>query len=211
MLDNLNFRNLDTDAAGADARGASRSSRRRARRASPRRPAAPAGRRTGPGAARAAARLLLTASDMTSRELPRLAALAAAAALACAHGPTRRSGAPPTSTTTSGSRRCAAGRARTRCASSTRALAVDDGFAEAHRGRGARARPRLRPARRGGEGLPPRHRSCAPGYSEAHNDLGQLLARTGRYDEAIVEFDAALENMMYREPYVARCNKGQAL
>jgi type IV pilus assembly protein PilF len=50
-----------------------------------------------------------------------------------------------------------------------------------------------------------------PDYSEAHNDLGQLLARQGRHAEAIAEFDAALGNMYYGEPYVARCNKGQAL
>jgi Tfp pilus assembly protein PilF len=50
-----------------------------------------------------------------------------------------------------------------------------------------------------------------PAFSEARNDLGQLLARTGRYPEAIVEFDAAMENMLYKEPYVARCNKGLVL
>ncbi|HEX9051207.1 MAG TPA: tetratricopeptide repeat protein [Anaeromyxobacter sp.] len=50
-----------------------------------------------------------------------------------------------------------------------------------------------------------------PTFSEAHNDLGQLLARTGRYPEAISEFDAALENMLYKEPYVARCNKAMVL
>lgn len=48
-------------------------------------------------------------------------------------------------------------------------------------------------------------------YPEAHNDLGQLLAKTGRLDEAVREFDLALADVMYREPYVARCNKGVAL
>jgi type IV pilus biogenesis/stability protein PilW len=50
-----------------------------------------------------------------------------------------------------------------------------------------------------------------PAYSEAHNNLGQLLARTGRYDESLAEFDEALASPFYREPWVARCNKGQAL
>jgi type IV pilus biogenesis/stability protein PilW len=50
-----------------------------------------------------------------------------------------------------------------------------------------------------------------PDFSEAHNDLGQLLARRGRVAEALREFDAALENVYYREPFVARCNRGQAL
>ncbi len=48
-------------------------------------------------------------------------------------------------------------------------------------------------------------------YPEAHNNLGQLLAKTGRAEQALAEFDAALADMMYREPYVARCNKGLAL
>jgi type IV pilus assembly protein PilF len=50
-----------------------------------------------------------------------------------------------------------------------------------------------------------------PDYPEAHNNLGQLLARTGRPDQALKEFDAALGDLMYREPYKARCNKGLAL
>jgi type IV pilus biogenesis/stability protein PilW len=50
-----------------------------------------------------------------------------------------------------------------------------------------------------------------PAYSEAHNALGQLLARTGRYPEALAEFDLALENMLYKEPYLARCNKALVL
>lgn len=50
-----------------------------------------------------------------------------------------------------------------------------------------------------------------PEFPEAHNDLGQLLAKTGRLEQALPEFDAAIADMMYREPWVARCNKGQAL
>ncbi|WP_242339369.1 MULTISPECIES: tetratricopeptide repeat protein [Anaeromyxobacter] len=90
------------------------------------------------------------------------------------------------------------------------ALAVDPGFAEAHRGRGlvldfgfGRLDEAERAYRRALE--------LRPEYPETHNDLGQLLARTGRYDEALREFDLALGDMTYREPYVARCNKGQAL
>jgi Tfp pilus assembly protein PilF len=48
-------------------------------------------------------------------------------------------------------------------------------------------------------------------YPEAHNDLGQLLAKTGRLEQAVAEFDAALSDLMYREPYVARCNRGIAV
>jgi type IV pilus assembly protein PilF len=50
-----------------------------------------------------------------------------------------------------------------------------------------------------------------PGYPEAHNNLGQLLAKTGRNAEAVAEFDKAIDINLYMEPWVARCNKGQTL
>ncbi len=50
-----------------------------------------------------------------------------------------------------------------------------------------------------------------PAFPEAWNNLGQLLARTGRTDEALKAFDAALAEMSYREPWVARINKGLTL
>jgi Tfp pilus assembly protein PilF len=50
-----------------------------------------------------------------------------------------------------------------------------------------------------------------PDYPEAHNNLGQLLAKTGRYPEALAQLDAALADLNYREPYVARCNRGVVL
>jgi type IV pilus biogenesis/stability protein PilW len=50
-----------------------------------------------------------------------------------------------------------------------------------------------------------------PQLSDAHNALGQLLAVTNRLEQALAEFDLALGNMLYREAYVAHCNKGQAL
>ena len=67
--------------------------------------------------------------------------------------------------------------------------------------------------------------ACAHGPSkkekenaEIHYNLGTEALRAGRaqealkeYDEALKEFDAALQNMLYKEPWVARCNKGQAL
>ena len=50
-----------------------------------------------------------------------------------------------------------------------------------------------------------------PDYPEAHNNLGQLLARTGRTAEALAEFDKAIDINLAMEPWVARCNKGQTL
>jgi Tfp pilus assembly protein PilF len=90
------------------------------------------------------------------------------------------------------------------------AIAQDHRFAEAWRGRAlvldlgfGRADEAEKDYRKAME--------LRPGFSEVHNDLGQLLARTGRYPEAIAEFDAALENMLYKEPYLARCNKAMVL
>lgn len=50
-----------------------------------------------------------------------------------------------------------------------------------------------------------------PNFPEAWTDLGQLLGRTGRTDEALKAFDSALTEMSYREPWVARINKGLTL
>jgi type IV pilus assembly protein PilF len=90
------------------------------------------------------------------------------------------------------------------------ALAIDGGFAEAHLARGlvyefgyAKEQEAVRDYQRAIE--------LRPDYSEAHNNLGQLLARRGDYGGALREFDAALGNMYYGEPYVARCNRGEAL
>jgi type IV pilus biogenesis/stability protein PilW len=90
------------------------------------------------------------------------------------------------------------------------ALEADPAMPEAHMGRGLVMEygfGRLKEA----EAEYRRAIQVRPAYSEAHNNLGQLLARTGRYDEAIQSFDEALSSAFYREPWVARCNKGQAL
>jgi type IV pilus biogenesis/stability protein PilW len=91
-----------------------------------------------------------------------------------------------------------------------KALAADPDLAEAHHGRGlvldlafGRSRDAEAEYRRALE--------LKPAYSEAHNSLGQLLAKAGRYEEALKEFDAALESTFYREPWVAHTNKGLTL
>jgi Tfp pilus assembly protein PilF len=146
---------------------------------------------------------------MRSAKTLRLATLAAAA-LACAHGPSskeRRSSEIHHDLAVEALR---AGRFPDALREFDAAIAVDEAFAEAHRGRGivldlgfGRLDEAEKAYRRAVE--------ARPAFSEAHNDLGQLLARTGRWEEAIREFDAALENMLYKEPYVARCNKGMAM
>ncbi len=139
-----------------------------------------------------------------------LAAFAALSALACAHGPSskeRRSAEIHHDLAVEALR---GGRFPDALKEFDAALAVHERFPEAHRGRAlvlqfgfGRLEDAERALRRAIE--------LRPAYSEAHNELGQLLARTGRHDEAIREFDAALENMLYKEPYVARLNRGLAL
>ncbi len=103
-----------------------------------------------------------------------------------------------------------AGRAQEALQEFDQALKMDEKFPEASLGRGLVmefAFGRL------GEAEKDYRRALLlrPDYPEAHNNLGQLLAKTGRAQEALAEFDLAIADLMYREPYVARCNKGQAL
>jgi Tfp pilus assembly protein PilF len=144
------------------------------------------------------------------RRLPRLAALAAASLVACAHGPSAKERKTAELHHDLGVDALKAGRFPDALREFEAAVAADDQLAEAHRGRAlvldfgfGRTEEAERAYRRAV--------ALKPDYSEAHNDLGQLLARTGRTDEAVKEFDAALGNMYYREPFVARCNKGLAI
>lgn len=140
----------------------------------------------------------------------RIIALAAATLLACAHGASSKERRSAEIHHDLGVEALRGGRFPDALREFDAALAIDDGFAEAQRGRaivldlGFGHSEEAEKAYRRAIAL--RH-----GYSEAHNDLGQLLARTGRLDAAVAEFDAALDNMLYKEPYVARCNKGLAL
>ncbi len=137
-------------------------------------------------------------------------ALALAAAVACAHGPSRRDRDSAEIHYDLGTEALRGGRTQDALKEYDDALALDDGFADAHLGRGLVMEfgfGKLDEAEREYR----RALALRPGFPEAHNDLGQLLARTGRLDAAVAEFDAALGDMLYKEPYVARCNKGAAL
>lgn len=50
-----------------------------------------------------------------------------------------------------------------------------------------------------------------PNYSEAHTYLGQILARLGRWDEAIASYHRALSDPLYVTPDLARFHLGRAL
>jgi Tfp pilus assembly protein PilF len=139
-----------------------------------------------------------------------LAPIALAAALACAHAPSARDRKSAEIHHDLGVEALRAGRGPDALKEFDEAVQLDPAFPEARLGRAlvlelafgklAEAEAEYREAIR-----------LRPAYAEAHNDLGQLLAKRGRHEEAIAEFDAALAEMLYREPWVARCNKGQAL
>jgi type IV pilus assembly protein PilF len=142
----------------------------------------------------------------------RLTALASLLLLVtgCAHGPSAKQRQTAEIHHDLGVEALRGGRAQDALREFDEALQIDPDFPEAHLGRGLvleYAFDKLVDAES-------EYRSALAekvAYSEAHNDLGQLLARTGRYEEALKEFDLALENTFYMEPWVARCNRGLTL
>ncbi len=132
-----------------------------------------------------------------------------ALALGCAHAPSRKDRESSEIHYQLGAEALQAGRREDALREFDEALRFDDHDAVAHLGKGlalqvfGRVQDAEREYRRPIE--------LKPDLSDAHNALGQLLATTGRLEEAVHEFDLALGNMLYREAYVARCNKGQAL
>jgi type IV pilus assembly protein PilF len=144
------------------------------------------------------------------RDLPALAAAALLLASGCAHGASARDKDTAIVHADLGAEAVSAGRAQDAMKSYDEALKYDPDLAEAHLGKGVvyeLAFGKLDEA----EAEYRKAILLKPTLAEAHNNLGQLLARTGRLEEAVKEFDAAASIMLYREPWVARCNKGQAL
>ena len=131
-------------------------------------------------------------------------------ASACAHGASSRDKETAVVHADLGAEAIRGGRSQESLKSYDEALKLDPDLAEAHMGRGVvleLAFGRLDEA----EAEYRKAILLKPGLAEAHNNLGQLLAKTGRLEEAVKEFDTAASIMLYREPWVARCNKGQAL
>lgn len=145
----------------------------------------------------------------TPRPLRAAGALLALAALACAGAPSKKDREASDIHFQLGAEALQAGRRDDALREFDEALKLDPRHPSAHLGRGivyqyyGKIPEAEADYRRAAE--------LDAGLSDAHNALGQLLAQTGRLPEAVAEFDRALENMLYREAYVARCNKGQAL
>jgi Tfp pilus assembly protein PilF len=140
----------------------------------------------------------------------RIAAVLTLAFAACAHGPTAKERETAVIHNDLGADAVRNGRMQEAMREYDEALKLNGQLAEAHLGRGFVLEFGFG---RQGEAEVEYRRALElkPTLAEAHNDLGQLLALSGRFDEAIAEFDAAVALMQYREPWVARCNKGQAL
>ncbi len=131
------------------------------------------------------------------------------AALGCAHAPSGKERESAEIHFQLGAEALQAGRREDAMREFDEALRSDERHAAAHLGRGIAFQyfGKLQEAERDYR----RALELDPHLSDAHNALGQLLAVTDRLEPALKEFDLALENMLYREAYVARCNKGAAL
>jgi type IV pilus biogenesis/stability protein PilW len=144
------------------------------------------------------------------RELPLVVVAALLFTSACAHGASARDKDTAIVHADLGAEAVNAGRAQDAMKAYDEALKYDPELAEAHLGKGVvyeLAYGKLDEA----EAEYRKAIALKPTLAEAHNNLGQILARNGRLEEAVKEFDLASSIMLYREPWVARCNKGQAL
>ncbi|HET9595735.1 MAG TPA: tetratricopeptide repeat protein [Anaeromyxobacteraceae bacterium] len=145
--------------------------------------------------------------SLRSRALPRLLALAAAAA-ACAHGPSPKQREASDIHYQLGAEALSQNRRADALREFEQAIEANPENANAWLGRGivrqffGKTEEAERDFRRSLE------LAATP---SAHNALGQLLAATGRLEQAVSEFDKALEDMTWRDAYLARCNRGQAL
>ncbi|HEX8907583.1 MAG TPA: tetratricopeptide repeat protein [Anaeromyxobacteraceae bacterium] len=146
---------------------------------------------------------------MTVRLFLRPGALLLAAALACASAPSRKEREAAEIHFQLGAEALQASRREDALREFDEALRQDERHPPAHLGRGIvyQYYGKLPEA----EADYRRALELDPAFSAAHNALGQLLAQTGRLPQAVAEFDRALDDMLYREAYVARCNKGLAV
>jgi type IV pilus assembly protein PilF len=138
-----------------------------------------------------------------------LALAAALAAVACAHAPSAKEREAADIHYQLGAEALQGGRREEAMREFDESLRLDERNVAAHLGRGIAYQYFGKPAE--AERDYRRALELDPENSDAHNALGQLYAVTNRVAQAIPEFDRALANLLYRDAYVARCNKGEAL
>jgi type IV pilus assembly protein PilF len=90
------------------------------------------------------------------------------------------------------------------------AVKLDDGLAEAHNGLGLVLHLNFHKFGEA-EAQYKRALELRSAFPEAHVNLGNVYLDQGRYDDAIVQYEVALNDMLYRTPHFAQSNLGWAL
>jgi len=90
------------------------------------------------------------------------------------------------------------------------AVEMDDTLADAHNGLGLVLHLNYQKTAEA-EAQYKRAIELRPTFSEARVNLGNLYLDEGRYDEAIAQYEVALNDMLYRTPHFAQSNLGWAL
>ncbi len=90
------------------------------------------------------------------------------------------------------------------------AVALDDKLADAHNGLGLVLHLNYQKFSEA-EVQYKRAIELRPGFSEARVNLGNLYLDMARYDDAIAQYEIALNDMLYRTPHFAQSNLGWAL
>ena len=140
----------------------------------------------------------------------RFALLAATVLLACATGPSGKQRRGAEVHYDLGVEALRGGRAQEALREFDEALKLNDRLADAYLGRGlvyefgfGKTAEAERDYRRALQ--------LRPAYPEAHVGLGNVYLDQLRYDEAIAQYEMALNDMLYRTPYFAQSNMGWAL
>jgi type IV pilus assembly protein PilF len=90
------------------------------------------------------------------------------------------------------------------------AVQLDDTLADAHNGMGLVLHLNYQKLPEA-EAQYRRALAIRPAFPEAHVNLGNLFLDQRRYDEAIAQYEVALNDMLYRTPHFAQSNLGWAL
>jgi len=90
------------------------------------------------------------------------------------------------------------------------AVKIDDTLPEAHNGMGLVLHLNFHKLPEA-EAQYKRALELRPAFAEANVNLGNLYLTESRYDEAIAQYELALNDMLYRTPYFAQSNLGWAL
>jgi type IV pilus assembly protein PilF len=135
---------------------------------------------------------------------------AALLALACQHGPDEKTQRAAEIHNDLGVGALNQGDYQTAYSEFGQAVSLDDNLAEAHYGLGLVLHLNYQKLSEA-EKQYQRAIEIRAAYPEAHVGLGNVYLDEFRYDEAIAQYEMALNDMLYRTPYFAQSNMGWAL